>query len=70
MPAAGRMMEQERLAPGSVSGTGPGGRVLKEDVARHLKGGSSVTAEMSGSRETKSVPMSPIRQTIASRLRC
>jgi 2-oxoglutarate dehydrogenase E2 component (dihydrolipoamide succinyltransferase) len=68
MPAAGRMMEQERLAPGSVSGTGPGGRVLKEDVARHLKGGSSVTAEMSGSRETKSVPMSPIRQTIASRL--
>lgn len=67
MPAAERMMEQEKLSPGSVTGSGPGGRVLKEDVARHVQSGGSA-AGMAGSRETKTVPMSPIRQTIARRL--
>lgn len=67
MPAAERMMEQEKLSPGSVTGSGPGGRVLKEDVSRHLQNGGS-GAGMTGSRETKTVPMSPIRQTIARRL--
>lgn len=66
MPAAERMMGEKNLPPGSVSGTGPGGRVLKEDVARHLQSGGA--SQSSGSRETKTVPMSPIRQTIASRL--
>ncbi len=68
MPAAERMMEQENLTPGSVAGSGPGGRVLKEDVARHLQGGDPISSGFGGSRETKTVPMSPIRQTIASRL--
>jgi 2-oxoglutarate dehydrogenase E2 component (dihydrolipoamide succinyltransferase) len=67
MPAAERMMEQEKLSPGSVTGSGPGGRVLKEDVARHVQSGGP-GAGMTGSRETKTVPMSPIRQTIARRL--
>lgn len=66
MPAAERMMETNKLASGSVAGSGPGGRVLKEDVARHLKNGGSGAA--GGNRETKSVPLSPIRQTIARRL--
>lgn len=68
MPAAERMMEEKNLPAGSVPGTGPGGRVLKEDVARHLQGGSRPMEDMAGSRETKTVPMSPIRQTIATRL--
>lgn len=68
MPAAERMMEEQKLAPGSVTGSGPGGRVLKEDVTRHVQGGAAPSTGMTGSRETKSVPMSPIRQTIASRL--
>lgn len=66
MPAAERMMDEHKVPQGTVSGSGPGGRVLKEDVARHLQSGPA--ARVSGSRETKSVPLSPIRQTIAQRL--
>jgi 2-oxoglutarate dehydrogenase E2 component (dihydrolipoamide succinyltransferase) len=66
MPAAERMMKEQNLPAGSVAGSGPGGRVLKEDVARHVAQGGPV--RVAGSRETKSVPMSPIRQTIAQRL--
>jgi len=36
MPAAQRMMAQQNIAPDQVSPTGPGGRILKEDVQRHL----------------------------------
>ncbi|APZ96998.1 2-oxoglutarate dehydrogenase complex dihydrolipoyllysine-residue succinyltransferase [Fuerstiella marisgermanici] len=67
MPAAERAMEEANLPAGSVAGSGPSGRVLKEDVARHVQSGGG-PKPMTGSRETKSVPMSPIRQTIASRL--
>ena len=35
MPAAARMMAERGLSPGEVRGSGPGGRVLKEDVQRH-----------------------------------
>lgn len=67
MPAAERMMEQNNVGAGDVAGSGPGGRVLKEDVARHLQTGQTPRS-VGGTRETKSVPMSPIRQTIAQRL--
>jgi 2-oxoglutarate dehydrogenase E2 component (dihydrolipoamide succinyltransferase) len=67
MPAAERLMAEKNLPAGSVPGTGPGGRVLKEDVVRHSQQTPS-TARIGGLRETKSVPLSPIRQTIAQRL--
>ncbi len=35
MPAAARMMADHGIDKNSVQGSGPGGRVLKEDVARH-----------------------------------
>ena len=65
MPAAERAMADAKLPAGSVQGTGPGGRVLKEDVIRTVQSGP---VRVGGSRETRIVPLSPIRQTIARRL--
>ena len=36
MPAAQRVMAQHNVPANQVSGSGPGGRVLKEDVQRHV----------------------------------
>ncbi|KGQ21642.2 hypothetical protein THFILI_09215 [Thermus filiformis] len=36
MPAAERLMQQKGVAKEEVQGTGLGGRILKEDVERHL----------------------------------
>jgi 2-oxoglutarate dehydrogenase E2 component (dihydrolipoamide succinyltransferase) len=35
-PAVRRMIEENKLDPRGLTGTGPGGRILKEDVIRHL----------------------------------
>ena len=67
MPAAERMMADNKLPAGSVQGTGPGGRVLKEDVIRTVQS-SPAPVRVGGIRETRKVPLSPIRQTIAKRL--
>jgi 2-oxoglutarate dehydrogenase E2 component (dihydrolipoamide succinyltransferase) len=40
MPAAERLMAQHGIDPGSVQVTGPGGRVLKEDVQRRIDQGA------------------------------
>ena len=37
MPAARVALEQNRLQPQDVQGSGPGGRILKEDVLRHVQ---------------------------------
>jgi 2-oxoglutarate dehydrogenase E2 component (dihydrolipoamide succinyltransferase) len=37
MPAAQRELAQHGLRPEEVAGSGPGGRILKEDVLRHLE---------------------------------
>jgi 2-oxoglutarate dehydrogenase E2 component (dihydrolipoamide succinyltransferase) len=67
MPAAERMMAENKLPVGSVQGSGPGGRVLKEDVIRTVKS-PAAPVRVGGIRETRKVPLSPIRQTIAKRL--
>src|SRR5688572_21950230 len=36
MPAAARALAENKLRPEDVKPTGPGGRLLKEDVARHV----------------------------------
>jgi 2-oxoglutarate dehydrogenase E2 component (dihydrolipoamide succinyltransferase) len=75
MPAAARVIESHGLKAEQVQGTGPGGRVLKEDALRTVearKTGNVTIVTASGNtdqfREIKRVPMSPIRQTIAKRL--
>jgi 2-oxoglutarate dehydrogenase E2 component (dihydrolipoamide succinyltransferase) len=37
MPAAQRVLGEHGLRPGDITPTGPGGRILKEDVIRHLE---------------------------------
>jgi 2-oxoglutarate dehydrogenase E2 component (dihydrolipoamide succinyltransferase) len=38
MPAARRLLEEHGLEAGDIQASGPGGRLLKEDVQRHLRG--------------------------------
>jgi 2-oxoglutarate dehydrogenase E2 component (dihydrolipoamide succinyltransferase) len=40
MPAAERMLQEHRVSAESVTPSGPGGRILKEDVQRHVAAGS------------------------------
>ncbi|MBI2569068.1 MAG: 2-oxoglutarate dehydrogenase complex dihydrolipoyllysine-residue succinyltransferase [Candidatus Schekmanbacteria bacterium] len=44
MPAAQRLLAQHGVPAGAVAATGPGGRVLKEDVERHLANRDSPSA--------------------------
>jgi 2-oxoglutarate dehydrogenase E2 component (dihydrolipoamide succinyltransferase) len=79
MPSAERLMGQHGIAPGDVPASGPGGRVLKEDVLEHLArkpepgrphpepGAGDPEAEPSATEEA--VPMSPLRLRVAERLK-
>jgi 2-oxoglutarate dehydrogenase E2 component (dihydrolipoamide succinyltransferase) len=43
MPAAQRLLDENNLKPEDVQATGPGGRLLKEDVQNHLDNGGAKT---------------------------
>jgi 2-oxoglutarate dehydrogenase E2 component (dihydrolipoamide succinyltransferase) len=64
-PAARRAAAEHGVSPASVAGTGPGGRILKEDVMRQAQTQGVTTV---GPREEQEVPMTPLRRTIARRL--
>ena len=79
MPGAARELAQRGLSPKEVKPTGPGGRILKEDVLRHVKDAGEAPpperwAEVAREkpeaalREEETVPISPIRRRIAERL--
>lgn len=73
MPAAQRELHEKGLTAAQVTATGPGGRVLKEDVQRTALAPAPVVAAgtlISGTagRETEVVPMTPMRKRIAQRL--
>ena len=75
-PAARKMAEENNVNTAAVSGSGKDGRVLKEDVANHLKSApvsaattaAPVAMEAVGDRVEKRVPMTRLRKRIAERL--
>ncbi|MFN0008747.1 MAG: 2-oxoglutarate dehydrogenase complex dihydrolipoyllysine-residue succinyltransferase [Planctomycetota bacterium] len=72
MPSARRALHEKGIAASAVEPSGPGGRILKEDVDRAgtkpaPKAAVSATPP-SGDREEQLVPMTPMRKRIAERL--
>ena len=79
MPSAQRVLDQAGLKADGVKGTGPGGRILKEDAQAAVKAPPAPATKASpapkarpapaaGSREEEVVKMTRLRRTIASRL--
>jgi 2-oxoglutarate dehydrogenase E2 component (dihydrolipoamide succinyltransferase) len=81
MPAAQRVLAERGLRPEEVTPSGPGGRLLKEDVLRHVGRGPNggekeqaqakapaMTPEPHSQEEEEAVKMSPMRRRIAQRL--
>ena len=83
-PAVRRLVEENNLNPAAINGTGVDGRLTKADVLAHLKGApaalsaSAVPATPAAPRQAprpedaareERVPMSKLRQVIATRLK-
>jgi len=83
MPAAQNLLDEHKLKAGDVPASGPGGRLLKEDVLAFLKTGKApaassatqktatqvpVAASSGGDRSEEVVRMTPLRRTIAKAL--
>jgi len=85
MPSAERLMGQHGIAPADVPASGPGGRVLKEDVLEHMarkpeqgprpspgapvEAAPGEAAPSEPSATEEAVPMSPLRLRVAERLK-
>ncbi len=84
MPAAARELAQRGLEASEVAASGPGGRLLKEDVLKHASAApaaapapAAATAApapvakapaIAGAREEQVIPLTPMRKRIAERL--
>jgi len=84
MPAAARILAEHDISPETVTPTGPGGRLLKEDVLRAVEDRPAAKVEKVEKKEEPEpslaeeeisedelehrVAMTPIRRTIAARL--
>ena len=80
MPSAARVLAERGLSADQVTASGPGGRLLKEDVLNHKSSTQAPSSAkpavpapaapkpVAGQREVESVKMSPLRRTIAKRL--
>ncbi len=74
-PSARRALDTHELIPDDVEGTGPGGRILKEDVLRHVREAKreetpavAPVLAAAGTRDEEALPMTPMRRRIAERL--
>ena len=73
MPAAQRALAEAGLKAEDVKGTGPGGRILKEDVPSKPVPTASPISNLpspisTDSRHEEVIPMTPLRKTVANRL--
>ncbi|TVR91294.1 MAG: 2-oxoglutarate dehydrogenase complex dihydrolipoyllysine-residue succinyltransferase [Trueperaceae bacterium] len=76
MPAAQRLLDEHGLKASDVKATGPGGRLLKDDVQKHVEAAKAApsapagapTAVAADGRTEEAVPMSTLRRRIAERL--
>ena len=62
MPAAAAALSENGLKPSQVTATGPGGRILKEDVQRQVSAAAPSTAAPS-TAVAKAVPVAPVIET-------
>lgn len=83
-PAVRKLLDENNLSASKITGTGKGGRILKEDVLNHLQSAPAHQAPVSptapasaaveatvvapGERHERRVPMTRLRSTIAKRL--
>ena len=76
-PAAAKIAAENNLNTGNIIGSGPGGRITKDDVVRAIENGSATIQQgaaalmgsgKSFSREESSERMSRLRKTISERL--
>jgi 2-oxoglutarate dehydrogenase E2 component (dihydrolipoamide succinyltransferase) len=67
-PAARRLVEENKLAPADIAGSGRDGRITKSDVAQHLGAAPGAAARPAAGRVDQRVPMSRLRARIAQRL--
>ncbi len=69
-PVARRLAERRGVDADRLGGTGPGGRVTKEDVQRAIDAGTAPPLEKkaSGEPEHDVIPLTPIRRVTAERL--
>ena len=69
-PAAAKMMAENNVTATQVSGTGPGGRILKSDVASAMAAGfdTSAVPARTGERTERREKMTMLRKKVAERL--
>jgi 2-oxoglutarate dehydrogenase E2 component (dihydrolipoamide succinyltransferase) len=73
-PAARKLVEEHKLDPGRIAGTGKGGRITKEDILKHLESAGDAApaapapAAAAPSRAAVDVPSGPSGERIEKRV--
>jgi pyruvate dehydrogenase E2 component (dihydrolipoamide acetyltransferase) len=70
-PRARRYADAHGVSPSAITGSGPGGRILEEDLRRQYEGARQASSDIAASGETtgRAVSLTPHRRTIARRMR-